>query len=97
MARVTLTAPARDDLDHIWSYIANDNPSAADRWIDEVHRRCAVYARQPMAATPADRFQIGLRFFTHGNYVVFFRPEGDGVLVVRVLHGARHLEDLFGP
>jgi toxin ParE1/3/4 len=96
MAHVTLTAPARDDLDAIWTYIAKDNLSAADRLIDEIHGRCAVYATQPLAATPADRFQVGLRFFVVGSYVVFYRPEDEGILVIRVLHGARNLEELLG-
>ena len=96
MARVTLTSPAHDDLQAIWNYIAKDNLPAADRLIDQIHERCAVYATQPDAATPADRFQPGLRFFAVGRYVVFYRPEREGILVVRVLHGARNLEELFG-
>lgn len=96
MARVTLTSLARDDLHSIWNYIARDNLSAADRLIDQIFERCAVYATQPDAATPADRFQAGLRFFVVGSYVVFYRPDDDGILVVRVLHGARNLEELFG-
>ena len=97
MARVALTSPARADLDAIWNYIAQDNLSAADRLIDEIFHRCSVFAAQPAAAAPADRFQAaGLRYFAVGRYVVFYRPEEDGILVIRVLHGARNLEELFG-
>jgi toxin ParE1/3/4 len=96
MARVTLTSPARDDLQAIWSHIAIDKLSAADRLIDQIYERCAIYATQPNAATPADRFQPGLRFFAVASYVVFYRPEKDGILVIRVLHRARNLEELFG-
>jgi len=95
MARVALTLPARSDLEEIWRYVARDSLPAADRLIDEIHRHCGVYATQPDSGTPADRYQPGLRFFALGNYVVFYRPDDDGIVVIRVLHGARNLEDLF--
>jgi len=31
----------------------------------------------------------GLRFFPVGNYLIFYTITGDGIVVVRVLHGAR--------
>jgi toxin ParE1/3/4 len=96
MPRVELTSLARADLEDIWAYIAKDSESAADRLIDQIHERCVVFASQPEAATPADRFQAGLRYFAVGNYVVFYRAEQDGILLIRVLHGARNLEELFG-
>jgi len=30
-----------------------------------------------------------------GNYVIFYRPIEDGIVVIRVLHGARDLPELF--
>jgi toxin ParE1/3/4 len=30
------------------------------------------------------------------NHLIFFHPTNDGVEIVRVLHGARDLEALFG-
>lgn len=96
MARVALTSPVRADLDAIWNYVAKENLTVADGLIDDVFERCSVYATQPEAASPADRFQAGLRYFAVGSYVVFYRPEADGILIIRVLHGARNLEELFG-
>ncbi len=31
------------------------------------------------------------------KYVVFYRPTGQGIEAVRVLHGARDIENLLGP
>ena len=95
MARVDLSLPAKQDLDEIWSYVARDNPTAADSLIDEISEHCRIYATQPEAGTPADRFQAGLRYFAYGNYVVFYRPEVSGILVIRIVHGARNLDALF--
>jgi toxin ParE1/3/4 len=72
MGRVALTSPARADLDAIWSYIAKDNLSAADRLVDEIFERCRVFADQPMAATPADQFKPGLRDFSASETMWFF-------------------------
>ena len=30
------------------------------------------------------------------KYLVFYRPLKDGIVVLRVIHGARDIEDLFG-
>lgn len=95
MARVELSLPAKNDLDEIWDYVARDSPTAADRLIDDIYGHCRVYATQPEAGTPADRFQTGLRYFAYGNYVVFYRAEVSGMLVIRVVHGARNLDALF--
>jgi plasmid stabilization system protein ParE len=39
MMRVKLTPAARDDLQAIWSFIANDNPTAADRFLRRLSAR----------------------------------------------------------
>ena len=95
MARVELTQPAHDDLQDIWAYIARGNVQAADHLVDRIHELCSLYASQSEAGTRADDFGQGLRYFSVGHYVVFFRHEPDSLLVIRVLHGARHIEDLF--
>jgi toxin ParE1/3/4 len=95
MPRVMLTGPARDDLREIWRYIALENGAAADRLLDRIYELCSLYASLPEAGTAVDRWQAGLRCCSVGNYVIFFRHETDGMLVVRVLHGARNIEELF--
>jgi toxin ParE1/3/4 len=95
MPRVQLTRPAHDDLRSVWLHIARDNVSAADRLIDRVFDQCRLYSSQPAAGTAVDRLQPGLRCFSIGNYVIFFRHEPESLLVVRVLHGARNIEELF--
>jgi toxin ParE1/3/4 len=33
----------------------------------------------------------GIRYFPVGNYLIFYRETGQGVEIIRVLHGARSL------
>ena len=37
----------------------------------------------------------GLRSWSVGNYVIFYRQVSTGIDIVRVLHGARDIEALF--
>jgi toxin ParE1/3/4 len=38
---------------------------------------------------------MGLRSFPVGSYIVFYYPLPDGIDVLRVLHGARDIPDIF--
>ena len=98
MARVVKQQKATADLDAIYDYIAleNLNPSAADRWIDELHQRMETYARQPLMGELREDLGPDLRCFSFGkNYVVIYLPVPDGIDVLRVFHTARDYPRLF--
>jgi len=97
MSRVNITAPARQDLDSIWDYIAETSVENANRLIARIESQSALYASQPEMGASANHFRVGLRYFVVNQFVVFYRPEPDGILVVRVLHGSRDLLGLFDP
>jgi toxin ParE1/3/4 len=95
MARVIHTRQARDDLLSIWSYIAADNPSAADRLLDTIDRRCAALAENPKLGPARPDIAAELRYFPVGSYLIFYREVSEGVEIVRVLHGARNVRAIF--
>lgn len=95
MSRYDITAPAKDDLDEIWDYIARDNITAANQLLDQLHLKLALLAYSPGIGRPRDRLLLGLRSFPVGNYLLFYRPIPDGIELVRVLHGARDLPVVF--
>ena len=95
MPRIERTYPARDDLQQIWFYVAQHNLNAADRLIDRFEHTLQSLARRPMMGESADHFRAGLRRFTQGNYVLYYQPIDNGVRLIRVLHGARRIEDLL--
>ncbi len=89
---------AEADLDLIWEYIAADDPAAATRLVGEIVARFNMLARQPLIGTARDDLRRGLRDFSHGRYVIYYRPlVGDDIAVeiVRVLHGARDVSQSF--
>lgn len=72
------------------------SPEAADRQNERILERCETHAQFPTMAPRCEELGRGLRNFPVGRVVVFYRPRDDGIEVIRVIHGARNLEDLFG-
>jgi len=95
MRRVLKSPSAESDLDEIWLYIALDNIDIADRFIDELNEQCESLADFPEMGKACDVLAPDLRMFPVDNYLIFYRPVEEGVEIVRVIHGARDIKDLF--
>jgi len=95
MARVTRRPQAEADILEIWDYIAEDSLVDADRWVDGLDAKLALWATQPMMGRNRGELAPGVRSFAFGRYVVFFQPLLDGIDVVRVLHGSRDIDASF--
>ncbi len=83
------------DLRGILNYISKDNPQAAQRFVTKLKEHCFFLASAPESGTVRDDLVLGLRAFTVGNYVIYFRSERGGVRVERVLHGAQDVDALI--
>ena len=84
-----LSALAEQDLDEIWSYVAEHaSPTIADRLIEAIIDRFELLAEQPRMGRLRLEFGAGVRSFTVENHVIYYRHDGD-VLIARVLHGRR--------
>ena len=97
MPRVMRRPLAETDLLEIWDYIADDSLAAADRWVDRIDEQLSLLAAQPKIGRSRDELAPGMRSFPVGRYVIFYVPLDDGIDVVRVLHGARDIEEIFNP
>lgn len=95
MAFVRLSRRAVRDIEGIAVYIAQDDPNAAAEYVDRLQARFQILAENPRMGRDADDFGVDVRAFPIGNYVVFYRAVSGGVLIVRVLHGARNLAQVF--
>ena len=98
MSRLVVAPSARNDLDQIWNYIAieNDAPTSASRLLDRFHDAFSRLSRNTGIGTACDWLQPGLRRFPVWPYIVFYSRIADGVEILRVIHGARNIEALFG-
>jgi toxin ParE1/3/4 len=52
-------------------------------------------ASSPLVGRNREDLAPNLRSFPVGNYVVFYQAEPDGIIVVRILSGARDIPALF--
>jgi len=95
MNQYRISAQARFDLDEIWFYIAQDNPDAADGFIQLFVSRFPKLAAFPQIGRQRSELADRLRSFPVGRYVIFYRPLENGIEIVRVLHGARDLPPIF--
>lgn len=95
MSLVTLRPQAEADILEIWEYIAEDSVVEADRWVDKLDEKFALWATQPMMGRTRDELSPGIRSLIFGRYVVFFEPLPNGIDVVRVLHGSRDIDAAF--
>ena len=96
MAAYRLTPKAADDLDGIHEYtITNFGLEQARDYLNNLHRRFGDLAERPALGRRADRLAPELRRYPYRSRVVFYVPETEGVLIVRVLHESmdapRHL------
>jgi toxin ParE1/3/4 len=91
-----ITSAARHDLREIAIYIARDNPERAVSYVKELTDKIQSVAEQPMLYSSRDGWKPGLRSALHRPYHIIFRIEGDEVIFLRVVHGARDLVGLLG-
>ena len=84
-----LSALAEQDLEDIWSYVAEDaSPDTADRLLDAIIERFELLAEQPRMGRLRPEFAPRVRSVAGENYVIYCRDEGE-LLVARILHGRR--------
>jgi len=96
-----LRAPlARTDLLDIWAYIADESsPDIADGFLARIYGALEALAQAPYVGRERREFPGSPRSIAVRPYVIFYAPlpEGDGIAIWRVLHGARRLEDVVRP
>jgi toxin ParE1/3/4 len=85
----TFLPRARSDLRGIGGYIARDNRARAISFVEELQQVCNRLAEHPLMGRARPEFQPLLRSFPYGDYIIFYRPSGGGVQIVRILHAAR--------
>lgn len=85
------------DLEEIVYYIAavDHRPRVAEKIAAEIRDACLWYAEHPTVGELDARLGPDCRRFTHKRWVIFYRPEPEGIGVLRVVDGARDFDRLF--
>ena len=95
MPRLFRTPRAEADLEDIWLYVAQDDLTAADGLLDEFHEKLQILASHPQLGPARPDIARQLRYFPVRNYLLLYREIADGIELVRVIHGARRIQDLL--
>jgi toxin ParE1/3/4 len=102
--RVVTKRQAEEDAIAIWRLIAEDNPHAAEAFLDAIEEVSSRLSVTPEIGSPryfSHPELHGLRFLPlrkFENYLLFYRALKDEEIIeiVRIVHGARDLPRLFG-
>ncbi len=89
------------DYAEIITKFSEVNPDAAERFCDAVERALTLLATHPQLGSKAGfRHAPSVRKWViqpFPNYLLFYEDRADGVLLIRLLHGARDLPWLIPP
>jgi toxin ParE1/3/4 len=94
MSDVRFSPAALRDLNEILDYIAADKPATARNVVARIRASCERLGAFPNRGELLEYLGPKVRRITVGSYNIFYRPKGDGtLLIMRVRHGARDEPD----
>ena len=89
---VRLLSVAQDDLFEAITYIAADNPAAAESMAAKIEHSLTQLAKHPkLGRIPREEelAKLGYRYLVKEDYLIFYTVERNRILVHRIIHGAR--------
>ena len=93
--RIERTAQANDDERAIWLTIAADSVSAAERFLSDLYDAEERLSAFPELVRARPEFGQGVRVWVLRPYVLAYTYNADAILVLRILHGSRDIDDLL--
>ena len=88
---------AEEDVLDIWSYFAREaSPAIADKQLRELLERIDSLREWPHAGRSRDELRPGIRSMATEPHIIFYQLSQDGIEIVRVLHGRRDIDSIFG-
>ena len=96
--KLRLLKIAEEDFTEIISYIASDNPGAAEAIAGKIEKSLELLADNPLfGRVPRDEDigNLGYRYFIVQKYIIIYIIEEKTIFVHRKLHGARDYKKLL--
>jgi toxin ParE1/3/4 len=95
---IRLLQAAQEDFKEIITYIALDNPSAAEAIADKIEKSLSNLSTYPLIGKIPNEEELatmGYRFLVVQNYLIFYTIEDQIIWVHRIIHGAREFLSLL--
>ncbi|WP_425376198.1 type II toxin-antitoxin system RelE/ParE family toxin [Rhodoplanes roseus] len=73
---------------------AESSAGTASRVIGRIFASCEPVRRFPHAGAPRDHLAPGLRAVFRNPYAIYYVATADAVVIIRVVHGARDIDDI---
>ncbi len=96
--QVRLLNIAEEDFTEIISFIAADNPTAADAMANNIEKNLELLSANPnLGRIPREEElrNLGYRYLIVQNYLIFYTIEEKIIFIHRILHGARNYKTLL--
>ena len=95
--QIRLLKIAEEDFTEIITFIAADNPKAADTLAAKIEKNLELISKNPKSGRiPRDEEirNMGYRYFIVQNYIIFYTIKSRTIYVHRTLHGARNYKSI---
>ncbi|RYE63770.1 MAG: type II toxin-antitoxin system RelE/ParE family toxin [Rhizobiaceae bacterium] len=90
------SSAARTDLFDDYTFIAQDNPQAADRFVLDLYRKVESFATAGLTGIDRNQFGSGIRSLSYRDRIIFFTISDTELTVLRLVHGHQDISpDLF--
>jgi toxin ParE1/3/4 len=90
-----LTLQAQDDLADLWNFYERISKALADRKINAVLEEIEELVAFPEMGRSREDIKLGLRVWSSGKHLIFYRVTQSELLIERVIHGHQDIEALF--
>ena len=85
--RFELSPDAINDLTAIYNYVAEQNPSAALKLLNDIETKIKEMARSGISGVSRNWVRPGLRAMPFRGRCIYFRVTDSNLYVLRVVHG----------
>lgn len=96
--QVRLLNIAEEDFTEITTFIAAENPTAADAIANKIEKNLELLSENPnLGRIPREEEirNLGYRYLIVQNYLIFYTIEERTIFIHRILHGARNYKSLL--
>lgn len=90
---------AVEDLNSIFEYIAEDNKTAAQKFIDRLDSKIKLLEQQPHLGVVPRNIKLredGYRVLIVESYLIFYIIKKRQIEIQRIIHGSRNLDAIVG-
>jgi toxin ParE1/3/4 len=96
--RYSYSKRALRDIAHIYTYIAQDNPKAAERFMAALEAKIITLATAGVSGVSREWLMDGLRAFTFRDRCIYFQIDAGEMKILRILHARQNISaEMFSP